>query len=151
MTPGSDRKTHRENQKFFLKERFGGKSLVEKFDVNLLIAKYTAFFGHKLYENCESEFGGKIFPKNWWKSFSKDQRIDATLIQPSKFLTVENALKLETDLLKTIFQKQIARKNDFFSFPRLLGLIKKNHQYLEKWKESLIDYDKRQKEISIEN
>jgi radical SAM superfamily enzyme YgiQ (UPF0313 family) len=151
MTPGADLETHEENCDFFLKERFDGKSLVEKFDVNLLIAKYTAYYGHELYDVCESKFGGSIFFKEWWKIFSRDQRSYATFIQPSKDLTVEKALKLESALLNIIFKKQMARKNEFFSFPRFLGLIKKNNQYLESWKEALIEYEIKQKMVSIEN
>ena len=138
MTPGSDRKTYEENEVFFLKERFNGKSLVDKYNVNLSIAKYTAYFGHKLYDECQKSFGGKIYYKQWWKSFSRDQRSYATLVKPSKDLTVVNALKLESILLKKNFKKQMARQNEFYTFPRFLYLKKKNDQYLEMWKKALI-------------
>ena len=151
MTPGSDEKTHKENEVFFLKERFDGKSLVEKYDVNLLIAKYTGYYGHELYDTCENKFSGKIFFKEWWKSFSRDQRSFATLIQPSKNLTVENALKLESALLKKIFKNQMKRRTNFFSLHRFLSLKEKNNRYLDMWKEALIEYDKKQEVVSIEN
>ena len=66
------------------------------------------------------------------------QRSYATLVKPSKDLTVVNALKLESILLKKIFKKQMARQNEFYTFPRFLYLKKKNDQYLEMWKKALI-------------
>ncbi len=131
LTPGSDLLTYEENRHFLLGKRFNGKSLVEKYNVNLWLGKYHAYFGHKLYEECEEVYGGQIFYKKWWRMFVKNQRLLCVMVDPSSELSLKEGFKLEVKIMAEIFKIQMKRKNKFFSLVRLLELKMKGEEILK--------------------
>lgn len=98
--PGETRETIQENKRFFLEKRFEGKSLIEKYNCRLYISKYKAYPFSKIYDDCESIHGGKIYYKKWWKSFLNNHRVFCRIVKPSKQLSFTKCLILNYEWLK---------------------------------------------------
>jgi radical SAM superfamily enzyme YgiQ (UPF0313 family) len=109
--PGSDQQTIKENKDFFLKKRFNGKSLVEQYDVNFKYINYAVFKGTKLYDECESEFGSRIFYRKWWKRFDDYSQYYSALIDPSEDLNLTQAIKNDLIFFRKVYKAQIGKNN----------------------------------------
>ncbi|MHA1490786.1 MAG: B12-binding domain-containing radical SAM protein [Promethearchaeota archaeon] len=118
--PGADKETINESRAFFLKKRFDGKALIEKYKINLDISKYVALFGSEIYNNAEKKYGAKIYYKKWWKLFTKNQPYYAALVDPNKDLSLLELFNLSYDYIKQIFYWQSKLNNPHFSFQSYL-------------------------------
>ncbi len=136
--PGSTKETIKENCDFFLKKRFDGESLLDKFKVIFKFNKYFAYIGSEIYNIAEEKFGARIYHKEWWKMFRKDQAYLAALVDPSKDLTFKESINLNLKFIKEVFIKQNKLKNPVYSFSILRdflrskdGLIYKLHEMIK--------------------
>lgn len=129
--PGSDAHTIKESWNFFLEKRFKGKSLVERYNINLYFSKYSALYGSKIFDDVEDKFGGKIYFKQWWKIFNEDQRALSALVEPSLTLSLIKSLNMNQDFLKQLFRLQINRKNEFYHPAKFLKLNHENMKLLQ--------------------
>lgn len=120
--PGSTLTTFKENEKFFLKKRFNGRSLVDKYIVDLKFGKYLPLLGEKLTYECESSYNAKIYYKEWWKEFDKDQMVLASTVEPNNIFSLEKCLNLNYRFIKEIFETQINKNIKYYSIGRLLKI-----------------------------
>ena len=67
--PGTDWTTIKEEQEFFFKKKYNGKSLIEKYFITLKLNKYMAYIGTNTYKTAKREFGTKFHYPQWWKIF----------------------------------------------------------------------------------
>jgi len=113
--PGETEKVIEDNQDFFLKKKFNGKSLSEINNIILDIRYYKAFPGATLYNTCETEYGGKIHYKEWWKLPLADHRVYNKIVDPSRELSFLDSLKLNYRWVKEFIRYQINNKTPFYN------------------------------------
>lgn len=128
--PGSDQNTIKENEDFFLKRRFDGYSLIEKFNVNLCFSKYSALFGSRIYDEIEEKYNGIIYFKEWWKIFHEDQRILSALVEPSDTISLLESINRNRNFINSLFKEQLSRKNNFYHPAKLLRLNHENKKMI---------------------
>ncbi len=124
--PGEDRSTIQENWDFFFQKRGDGKSLAEKYKINIRFNKYLAFSGSEVYSQAQNKYGAKIYYKNWWKIFNEKQPYYSMIVDPSKDFNFMDSLTLNFKFIKEIIKVQNALRNPFYSVFRLLSLKKQN-------------------------
>ncbi len=113
--PGMDEKTMKETTEFFFGKRFSGKSLVEKFKVNLQIQKYAILPGNDFYNNGEKTLGAKYYYKHWYRIFDSEQAFYSTIIKPSKDLNFPQAMDFLINFLGKLYKAQMKLKNPFYN------------------------------------
>ncbi len=122
--PGTDWTTSKEEQEFFFKKKYNGKSLIEKYIITLKLNKYMAYIGTNTYYTAEREFGTKFhFPK-WWKIFDKDQIFFASLVDPSINLSFIESYNYAIKLIKDLMKIQSKLGNPSYSIEKLLNFKK---------------------------
>ena len=129
--PGSDEDTIKESRDFFLEKKFDGKSLIEKYKVNLLFERYIALNGSEIYYTSEDLYGTKIHFKEWWKIFDKDQVYYSLLVEPSKNLSFKESIKLNSDYIKEILLKQREIGNPYYSFEDTIVLVERRNKMID--------------------
>ena len=92
VLPGEDFKCIEETIHFFLNPRFEGKSLVEKYNLNLNFSKYALHPGSVFYDTAEELYGSKFYHKEWWKILDENKEYFSVLIDPSRNLTLKESL-----------------------------------------------------------
>ncbi|MBD3343026.1 MAG: hypothetical protein GF353_28270 [Candidatus Lokiarchaeota archaeon] len=116
-SPGMDSETIKESTEFFLSKRFSGKSLIEKYPINLQIQKFAILPGNTFYENGENFLFSKFYFKKWWKIFDKEQALYSTLLKPSKYLSFSEAMGFLKDFLSKLYRAQMRLKNPSYNLP----------------------------------
>ncbi len=112
--PGTKKRTIKQSKKFFLKENRNGRSLIEQYKINIRYGIYKALPGSYFYDHTDN-IGLKIFYKEWWKVFSKDQFLLSQIVRPTKRLAFNKMLNLYQEYLKDIFRSQIELGNKYYS------------------------------------
>ncbi|MBD3212317.1 MAG: hypothetical protein GF311_06895 [Candidatus Lokiarchaeota archaeon] len=128
--PGTNNEIFEENKKFFLEPRFQGKSLIEKYDINLSISKYIALCGSEIYTNAHKKYNAKIHYMEWWKHFHKYTHFLGALVDPEVDYSLIDCLNHQYGFIKKLFKAQLRRKNMFYSIPKLL-IQKRNFDLLK--------------------
>lgn len=118
--PGSDKETMKENEDFFLSERFNGKSLADKYHIILKFNKFLGYFGSELYNKADELYGTKYYYKKWWKIFDEDQVYYASLVNPSNNLTFKESINLSLNFIREFLKKQNKNGNPYYSLVNLL-------------------------------
>lgn len=132
----SDKKTMEENSNFFFEKRFSGKSLIERYKVNLLIQKYGFLPGNTLYLKGENSHGLKPCFKEWYKIFDKNQAFYSSIIESNdtSFPEIMNYL---LDFVRDLYKSQIQLGNDFYSLSKLVYQRKFHKQFLKIYEEEV--------------
>lgn len=112
--PGAGPGEFEDFDRFFFDKTAGGQSLMERYDVNLHIGTYSAFPGARAYEDCERRFGGKVYYKEWWKHFDKNQRHLAKVVSPRADVSVGDVLRGASRSIEKVYQAQSAKGNPFY-------------------------------------
>lgn len=136
--PGSDNETMEENSKFFFEERFSGKSLIEKYKVNLLIQKFGLLPGNTLYEKGEKMLGFKSYFKQWYKLFDKNQTFYSSIIKPSENLTFPETMNYLLDFVRKLYKGQRGLGNDFYILSKYIYQRKFYKKFLNIYKEKVL-------------
>jgi hypothetical protein len=131
--PGETKDVIEENKKFLLEKRYNGKSLSERYKIIIDIRYYKALPGATLYDSCETEFGGKIHYKEWWKLPLADHRVYNKIVDPSRELSFLDSLRLNYEWVKDFIKHQLNNKtpsydNGDFKILRE-GYFKFTHMY----------------------
>ncbi len=113
--PGSLKDEYNDFDNFFFKNNQRIHSLMENFNINIVWTLYAAIPRSKIYNECESKFGAKIFYKNWWRMPKDNQRELCKLIKPSSNLTFAETINLAEKYFKKIYFFQQKRGNRFYS------------------------------------
>jgi len=129
--PGEDLDCIKETTQFFLKPRFEGKSLVEKYNINLNFSKYALHPGSVFYNTAEEQYGSKFYYKEWWKILHENKEYFSALIDPSNKLTLKESLYYNLRYINEIFERQMKKGNKFYTRMRYLVLKKKFNKLLE--------------------
>ncbi|TFF98891.1 MAG: radical SAM protein [Promethearchaeota archaeon] len=124
VVPGSTWQTYMESENFFFKplNEKDGRSLSEKYKIDLIFATYAGYRGSKLVKNCKKRFGAKIYYKEWWKKCSKNQAMMASSIDPSSELSFPEALELAYNFGVRHFRNQRRLSNEWYSVVRFMAL-----------------------------
>jgi hypothetical protein len=136
--PGSDRKTFKEGKDFLFKPRSNGKSLIEQYKINFLYNKYVIYKNTSFYDNCEKEFGSRIYDKIWWKKFDEYYHYYPALVDPSGDFSLTSSIGKNLQLFKRIFRIQQKIGNTYYESQKIDGsidnsaiiidLLKKKHE-----------------------
>ncbi len=113
--PGSDEKTIIESSNFFFGKRFSGKSLIERYKVNLQFEKFAIFPGSTFYEKGEKMFNAKYYYKEWWKIFDKYQAAYSTMIRPSKNISFPETMNTLINFLRKLYKSQLKLRNPSYN------------------------------------
>ncbi len=118
--PGSDMDTIKENYNYFFTPRENGRSIIESYKINLYLAKYIAYIGSSIFEISEELFGTKIYFKEWWKIFDKNQVLYGGLVDPSQTHSLIDSIKNNYELITRIYKAQF-KFNKSYYFPKLFN------------------------------
>ncbi|TXT64048.1 MAG: hypothetical protein BAJALOKI3v1_270030 [Promethearchaeota archaeon] len=113
--PGENEEIIKENFRFFFNPKYDGKSLMEKYKINLSISKYAALPGSYFYEHSEEDFGTKIHFPEWWKYLHKYKKYFPTIVDPSVDLNLVESLRKNHKLVKKIYYSQKDLKNSYYT------------------------------------
>ena len=143
-TPGMDERTMKETEEFFFDKRFSGKSLVEKYKVNLQIQKYAILPGNDFFNYGEILLGAKYYFKQWYRILDKEQAFYSTIIKPSKDLNFPSAMSFLINFIKKLYQAQMRLKNPFYTLSELLFHRKMYERFIQIYnaKAQILDTDK---------
>ena len=95
--------------------------MVEKYDINLWLNIYKAYYGNETYNTAEKKFGSRIYFKEWWKKFDNFTPFYAKLVDPSKDFSLLESLDHNYKYITEIYRKQI-KKNPFYTFGEFIKL-----------------------------
>jgi radical SAM superfamily enzyme YgiQ (UPF0313 family) len=109
--PGETRDIIREIEDFFFEKRFEGRSLVEKFKINIGKSYYVNYPRTEIYENYKE---GSRNIKRWWRVFDKYQFFQGYFNEPSKDFTFLESVNLNSKIIKQIHKNQGALENQFY-------------------------------------
>ena len=114
--PGEDTNTIKESYKYFFTPRKSNQSIVERYSFNLLIAKYIAYIGSPIFDISEELYGTKIYFKEWWKIFDKNQLFYGGLVDPSATFSFIDSINKNHDLIIQIYKHQLKKekKNSYY-------------------------------------
>ena len=138
--PGETKEVIEENQNFFLEKRLNGKSLSEKYKIIIDIRYYKAIPGATLYNTCETEYGGKIHYKEWWKQPLADHRVYNKIVDPSRELSFLESLKLNYKWVKDFIRHQIDNKTPFYDKGDFKILREGYFKFIHMYKNKDADY-----------
>ncbi len=113
--PGSTRVDYEDFNNFFFKNNQDRQSLIENYNIYIVWTLYAGLPRTKIYNECESKFGSKIFFKDWWRKPKDNQRELCKLIKPSSNLTFAETIDLAEKYFKKIYFYQQKRGNTFYS------------------------------------
>jgi hypothetical protein len=130
-TPGMDKRTMKETEEFFFGKRFSGKSLLEKFHVNLQIQKYAILPGNDFFNNGETILGAKYYFKHWYRIFNIEQAFYSTILKPSKDLNFPRAMTFLIEFLRKLYKAQMRLKNPFYNLAEYYFHKKMYKRFLE--------------------
>lgn len=117
VTPGVDKNTIEEEKAFFFGKRFSdGKSLIDKYKINLQIQKFGLLPGNTFYDQGERIFDTKYHFKEWYRTiFEKEQALYSTIFETSKELAFTDAMNYLIGFLGKLYKSQIKLKNPFYN------------------------------------
>lgn len=138
--PGETKEVIEENQNFFLEKRLNGKSLSERYRIIIDIRYYKAIPGATLYDTCETEYGGKIHYKEWWKLPLADHRVYNKIIDPSRELSFLESLRLNYKWVKEFIRHQINNKTPFYDKGDFKILREGYFKFIHMYKNKDADY-----------
>ena len=120
--PGSTKKQYNDFREFFFKKT-NGKSIMEKYNVNLRFMWYNLLpSANSLHLKCEKELGSRFFFKKWWKEFNSHSRLFGWFLKPSQTLSFEKYITETSQIMNEVFIVQEEKGNKFYSGGDLAGL-----------------------------
>ncbi|MFX1445889.1 MAG: hypothetical protein ACFFHV_20930, partial [Promethearchaeota archaeon] len=142
VTPGTDERTMKETTKFFFDKRFSGKSLVEKYNVNLQIQKYAILPGNDFFNYGENLLGAKYYFKQWYRILDKEQAFYSTILKPSKALNFPSAMNFLINFIKKLYKAQMGLKNRFYTLSEYLFHCKMYERFIQIYNAKVSDQER---------